>query len=118
VFNLAGKTSVDALPYIISRMDLLIINDSSPMHIAAATKTPLVVLFGPEDPTGSSVLIRGRNVGYLVIHKDLPCRPCGDKRCTPLSCLDLITSKEAAAARIELLQGRFMRKIGAYCAMQ
>ncbi len=101
VFNLAGKTSVDALPYIISRMDLLITNDSGPMHIAAAAKTPLVALFGPEDPKLFGPFTSPEL--YRVIQKDLPCRPCGDKKCVSLSCLNLITIEEVLAACCELL---------------
>jgi ADP-heptose:LPS heptosyltransferase len=99
--NLAGKTSVDDLPYIMSRMDLLITNDSGPMHIAAATKTPLVALFGPEDP-----LLFGPYTSpelYRVIHKAVSCWPCGDKKCRSQSCLDLITAEDVLAACRELL---------------
>jgi ADP-heptose:LPS heptosyltransferase len=102
VFNLAGETSVDVLPYIISRMDLLITNDSGPMHIAAATKTPLVALFGPEDPKLFGPYTDPER--YRVIRKDLPCRPCWDRKCTPLTCLDLIAVEEVLAACGELLQ--------------
>ena len=102
--NLAGKTSVDALPYVMSRMDLLITNDSGPMHIAAATKTPLVALFGPEDPGLFGPYTSPER--YRVIHKAVPCRPCGDKGCRSLSCLDLITVEEVLAACRELLQQR------------
>jgi lipopolysaccharide heptosyltransferase II len=101
VLNLAGKTPVDALPYIISRMDLLLTNDSGPMHIAAATKTPLIALFGPEDPKLFGPYTSPEL--YRVIHKELPCRPCGDKRCTSLSCLKMITAEEVLAACCERL---------------
>lgn len=104
VFNLAGKTSVDALPYIISRMDLLITNDSGPMHIAAATKTPLVALFGPEDPKLFGPYTEPEL--YRVIQKDVPCRPCGEKKCLRPSCLDLITPEEVLEACVELLEGK------------
>jgi ADP-heptose:LPS heptosyltransferase len=30
---------------------LLLCTDSAPMHLAVATQTPLVALFGPTDPT-------------------------------------------------------------------
>ncbi|MGD8368803.1 MAG: glycosyltransferase family 9 protein [Desulfobacterales bacterium] len=45
VINLAGKTSLDSLVYVLEKVDLLITNDSGPMHIAAALKKPLVALF-------------------------------------------------------------------------
>ncbi len=101
VLNLAGKTAVDDLPYLIGRMDLLITNDSGPMHIAAATRTPLVALFGPEDPNLFGPYTSPEC--YRVIHKDLPCRPCGDRKCSSLSCLDQITTEEVLEACRELL---------------
>ena len=100
--NLAGKLSLNELTYLISRFNLQITNDSGPMHIAAATKTPLVALFGPEDPrlfgpyTTSDI--------YRVIHKDVPCRPCGETKCTGPLCLELITPEEVLKACIEVLQ--------------
>jgi ADP-heptose:LPS heptosyltransferase len=43
--NLAGKISLEDLVYVLNKVDLLITNDSGPMHIAAALKKPLVALF-------------------------------------------------------------------------
>lgn len=48
--NLAGRLSLNDLVFIAGKLDLLVTNDSGPMHIAAATKTPLVVIFGTGDP--------------------------------------------------------------------
>ena len=102
ILNLSGTIPLDELPYVISRLDLLVTNDSGPMHIAAATKTPLVALFGPEDP---------RLFGpyttpdlYRIIMKDLPCRPCRKERCKPPVCLDALTVKEVLLACMELLR--------------
>ena len=50
VVNLAGKLTLNDLVYVIGRFDLLITNDSGPMHIGAAVGTRLVAVFGPEDP--------------------------------------------------------------------
>jgi ADP-heptose:LPS heptosyltransferase len=104
IVNLSGKIPLEELPYVISRLDLLITNDSGPMHIAAATKTPLVAIFGPEDPrlfgpyTAPAL--------YRVIQKELPCRPCRDDQCACPSCLDMITQDEMLAACTELLESR------------
>jgi lipopolysaccharide heptosyltransferase II len=101
VANLSGKIPLDELPYIISRLDLLVTNDSGPMHIAAATKTPLVVLFGPEDP-----LLFGPYTApdlYRVIRKEVPCRPCRKDQCAHPLCLDLITPEEVLQACVEML---------------
>jgi len=102
--NLSGQLSLNDLTYLISRFDLLITNDSGPMHIAAATKTPLVALFGPEDPKLFGPYTEPEL--YRVIQKDVPCRPCGEKKCLRPSCLDLITPEEVLEACVELLEGK------------
>ena len=48
--NLAGETSLRELAALMREARLCISNDSGPMHIAAAQRTPLVALFGPTDP--------------------------------------------------------------------
>ena len=101
VSNLSGELFIDELPYVISRLDLLITNDSGPMHIAAATRTPLVAMFGPGDPTLFSPYTKPQF--YRAIHKDIPCRPCEKEKCTRPTCLDLITTEEVLAACCELL---------------
>lgn len=104
VSNLAGKVPLAELACLISRLALLLTNDSGPMHIAAAVKTPVVALFGPSDP-----LINGPYTDperYRVIRKNVPCeRPCEIKRCPRPSCMDLISVTEVTAACAELLTG-------------
>ncbi len=102
--NLAGKVPLDELPCLIHRFDLLITNDSGPMHIAAATRTPLVAVFGPGDP----VLNRpyADPEGYRLVRKEVPChRPCELKSCPHRSCLDLISPEEVLEACSEILGG-------------
>jgi len=104
VSNLAGKTSVDELPYLISRFDLLITNDSGPMHIAAATKTPIVAIFGPEDPKLFGPYTTPDL--YRIVYKPMHCRPCDKKNCKLRLCLDQITPNDVLEACVELLQGK------------
>ena len=47
---LAPKTDLKQLGAILERCDLLITNDSGPMHIAGALKTPVLAIFGPTNP--------------------------------------------------------------------
>ena len=44
IMNMTGKTSLTELVYIISKAQILISNDSSPVHIAMSTKTPTVCI--------------------------------------------------------------------------
>ena len=50
VADLSGKTDLLTLAALIARARLLITVDSAPMHLAAGTRTPQVILFGPTNP--------------------------------------------------------------------
>jgi predicted lipopolysaccharide heptosyltransferase III len=50
VIDLSGKTDLLTLTALIARARLLVTVDSAPMHLAAATHTPQVILFGPTNP--------------------------------------------------------------------
>jgi ADP-heptose:LPS heptosyltransferase len=50
VLDLAGQTDLATFAALIARLDLLITNDTGASHLAAATGTPSVVLFGPSRP--------------------------------------------------------------------
>jgi len=102
VSNLSGTIPLDELPYVISRLHLLVTNDSGPMHIGAATKTPLVALFGPEDPALFGPYTTPDL--YRIVMKDVPCRPCGDKQCRSPICLEGIHPDAVLAACEEMLQ--------------
>src|SRR5262249_25357865 len=50
VVDCSDKTDLLTLAALIGRARLLITVDSAPMHLAAATRTPQVILFGPTNP--------------------------------------------------------------------
>ena len=50
VVDFSGKTDLLTLAALIARARLLVTVDSAPMHLAAATRTPQVILFGPTNP--------------------------------------------------------------------
>jgi heptosyltransferase III len=49
-FDLSGKTDLLTLAALIGKARLLVTVDSAPMHLASATRTPQVILFGPTNP--------------------------------------------------------------------
>ena len=102
VVNLAGKLNLNELTYIISKFDLLVTNDSGPMHIAAGVRTPLVAIFGPQNPAIVGPYTSEKLYG--VLYKEVNCRPCNKKRCARRICLDLITSDEVYEKCAELLE--------------
>jgi predicted lipopolysaccharide heptosyltransferase III len=50
VVDLSGKTDLLTLAALIGQARLLVTVDSAPVHLAAATRTPQVILFGPTNP--------------------------------------------------------------------
>jgi ADP-heptose:LPS heptosyltransferase len=48
--NLSGKTDLLTLAALIGHAQLLVTVDSAPVHFAASTQTPQVILFGPTNP--------------------------------------------------------------------
>jgi predicted lipopolysaccharide heptosyltransferase III len=50
IIDLSGKTDLLSLAALIDQARLLVTVDSAPMHLAAATHTPQVILFGPTNP--------------------------------------------------------------------
>jgi lipopolysaccharide heptosyltransferase II len=102
--NLAGRMTINDLVYVISRLDLLVTNDSGPMHIAAALGVPTVAIFGPEDPVYTRPYTSPDL--YRVVHVPVDCRPCVRKRCERPLCLDLIQPDQVLDKCLELLKPR------------
>lgn len=75
VLNLAGQTSLDDLRAVFPRLQLLISNDSSPLHYASAFRVPTLAIFGATVPAlGFGPLAEGSRIAEV----ELPCRPCSD----------------------------------------
>ena len=100
--NLSGKLSLDDLIYIISQFDLLITNDSGPMHIAAAVDTPIVAIFGPEIPLHTKPYMTGES--YRIVNKDIDCRPCSKNGCEQPACLQNILPENVLEECHEILK--------------
>ncbi len=85
--NLAGKTSLGELMYILQRARGVLANDSGVMHLAAALGKDGVAVFGSTEP-----LATGPVGGRWHVHRQkLPCAPCLDRNCrrrdVPYECL-------------------------------
>lgn len=50
VIDLSGRTDLLSLAALIAKARLLVTVDSAPMHLASASRTPQVILFGPTNP--------------------------------------------------------------------
>ena len=91
--NFAGETSFKELITLYSISDLLITNDSGPVHFASTTNIPLIALFGPETPK----IFGPMSPNAKVISLELACSPCvsvfNQKKssCTDNQCMKQIT---------------------------
>ncbi|MEI6562739.1 MAG: glycosyltransferase family 9 protein [bacterium] len=77
VLNLAGQTSLVEMGGWFSKMNMVVANDSGPLHMAVALGIPVVALFGPTDPGRTGPY----GVGQGVITSEMDCCPCFDKQC-------------------------------------
>lgn len=78
--NLAGAfPELRHLVATIAECELMITNDSGPMHIAAALGVPVVAIFGPTDERRSGPWTS--ESGSTVIDRNPDCRPCYNPTC-------------------------------------
>ncbi len=105
VNNLAGKTGIPELAEAMSSCAFVVANDSAPMHIAAASGTPVIALFCGTSPKFGFAPAYGKNT---VLNYGLPCKPCGihgQKFCWAggFKCAEMISVKSI----VEIVNGRY-----------
>ena len=100
--SVAGQYSIPESGGLLKDMDLVISNDSGPMHMSAAVKTPVLAIFGPTDPDRTGPY--GRE--HRVLTADIECRPCYSRKCgkNGLPCMSGVTSSRVAEAAIDMLK--------------
>jgi len=101
VTDLSGNTTLCQLAALLKNSDLLITNDSAPMHIGAAVGTNVLAIFGPTDPR----LYGPTGKSDRVIKKKLHCSPCEAAQCEfEHECMRYITSDEVFKVAKEMLE--------------
>jgi heptosyltransferase II len=103
--NLCGRLSIPESAALIGRLDLMITNDSAPLHIADAVDTPVFAIFGPTVRRFGCFPYRGHD---SLFETDLDCRPCGrhgGRRCPEghFRCMRDVRPERLAAAALEFL---------------
>jgi len=117
VVNFAGKTNLPQLAGLLREMDLVITNDSGPMHLAAAMGTPVLAMYGPSDP------LRTGPYGHKhrVLRGKLRCQPCFSRRCRfrDNSCMLTITPESVINTAMAMLSesAETARKSGRSCVV-
>jgi ADP-heptose:LPS heptosyltransferase len=100
VMNLTGQTTLEQTASLIEASALFVGNDSGPLHMAAALKTPAIGLVGGGHPRFH---LYNRD-DIRIIKSDVPCAPCRNWNCTTTECMKKIpleTVLQAAAGLIE-----------------
>lgn len=87
VQNIQAAMQSDAITYapetirelgaMLSCCDLVVCNDSGPMHLAAALDVPMVAIFGPTDHVAWHPLSEKAS----IVRRDMPCWPCSAHKC-------------------------------------
>jgi heptosyltransferase-1 len=101
IVNMAGKSSFVEMGGILKQMDLLISNDSGPVHVAAAAGTPTLVVFGPTDSNRTGPY----GDGHKVVTAGLDCQPCFSRSCRNegIACLEGVTPEHVGELALEML---------------
>lgn len=107
---LAGELNFPEFAALIEAADLTITNNTGPMHMAAAVKTPVVALFALTNPPEQWGPWR---VPHRQLYHEVPCRLCYSRICpTDHACLRLVSPAMVVAAGQELLSTAVLVKEG------
>ena len=101
VTDLTGKTSLDELMELLSRISGLVTNDTGTMHLADYIGTPLVAIFGSTEPELTGPL----GPRSTVIRQKAECSPCFLRECPiDFRCMLDIPMERVVEATIKLLK--------------
>ncbi|MFO0946678.1 MAG: lipopolysaccharide heptosyltransferase II [Planctomycetota bacterium] len=85
--NLCGKTSLRHLAAILEQCDLVLTNDSGPMHLAAAVGTRTVSIFTCTSPERAGPF----GWGHRIVQTNVPCKASYIKQCDRMDCMKDVT---------------------------
>lgn len=101
--DLAGRLTLGELGALLEVADLLVANNTGPVHVAAALGTPVVDLYALTNPQHGPWRVPAR-----VLNRDVPCRNCYKSVCPDgtQACLAGVAPGEAVDAALALLSAR------------
>ncbi|MGD8563596.1 MAG: glycosyltransferase family 9 protein [Desulfarculaceae bacterium] len=87
------------LAAILANVNLLITNDTGPMHLAQAVDTPVLALFGPTDPN----YLGPRQKPHRILSVHLDCEPCLTRECQNPVCMEQLALEDVEQSALEML---------------
>lgn len=98
--SLVDAFSIAELAAFFEKMDLVISNDTGPMHLAFASQARTICLFSPTDP---NLCGPWNSDSAEVISKKKTCYFCTRKKCTEPFCMKQITTREVLEKTKQIL---------------
>jgi heptosyltransferase-2 len=97
---LAGKTTLTQTMALLAHCQLVVTNDSGPMHLAAALGLPQVAVFGSTNERATGPL----NLHARVVKRPVSCSPCGLRTCPiDFRCMQGVTAEMVFEAAMEVV---------------
>ena len=101
---LVGQTSLRELCAALKACELVITNDTGPMHVAAAVGTPVIVPFGSTSPELTGPGLPG-DARHQLIKSPVPCSPCFRRECPiDFRCMNSITVEMIVEAAMKVIR--------------
>jgi len=100
--DVTGKTDILQLAALLKKCDVLVTNDTGPMHVACAVQTPVVAIYGSTNPVTTSPL----GPDAVMIKKNTPCSPCMKRVCPDghHMCMENILTDDVEKAVLDKLK--------------
>jgi len=106
VRSLAGQTSLRELCAGLSVCELVLTNDTGPMHVAAAVGTRVIVPFGSTTPELTGPGLPG-DERHRLLKSGVPCSPCFLRECPiDFRCMNGISVETVVTAVLQAAGGR------------
>ena len=99
--DLTGKTSLPEMVEWIRLSELMVTNDTGPMHVAAALGKPVIALFGPTEPRRTGPY---GQVDRALQLNSLPCVPCFKDTCAYQKPFECLRGLSPAVVQVDVLR--------------
>jgi ADP-heptose:LPS heptosyltransferase len=96
---LINRPNLRGLLAFVEAADVLVANDSGPMHVGPAVGTPTLGIFGPGEPEVWFPYGPPHEAAYA----EVPCSHCGLDRCGLMACMDRLEARDLAARALALM---------------